>query len=43
MHTGIKIRKAPNEGEIDHIKRWNSGLGIQVDGQAGKVSGTVSP
>jgi hypothetical protein len=42
MHARIKIRKAPEEGEIDHIKLSISGLGKQVDGQTGKVSGTVS-
>ena len=41
-HAGIKIRKAPEEGEIDHIRARISGLGNEVDGQAGKVSGTVS-
>jgi hypothetical protein len=32
MHAGIKIRKAPREGEIDHIKQPISGRIIESAG-----------
>jgi len=32
MHVGIKISKAPEEGEIDHIKRLISGRAMKSAG-----------
>jgi len=32
MHAGIKIRRTPEEGEIDHIKRPISGRAMKSAG-----------